>query len=177
MAVSLVSSGRRAVVSSVSTTPYRRRAVVLVVSCGQHECVVVALCVSTSRSCHARREIVRPVALRLSWWREIVRPAGLKRRNFGVFGRVGRVFSRKSRWRGCVGRVFSRQPTLRPVSSVACSLYACSGGGVCTTRRRRTACHRRLECLCLQFPRLLVDYVLGTWALTRCIRARVLALT
>ena len=61
--------------------------------------------------------------------REKVRPAGLKRRNFGLFGRVGRVFSRKSRWKGRAGRVFSRQPTLRPVSSVACALHARSGGG------------------------------------------------
>ena len=62
-AVSLVSSGRRAVVSSVSTTRYRRRAVVLVVSCGQHECVVVSLSISSSRSCQDVREKVRPAAL------------------------------------------------------------------------------------------------------------------
>ena len=43
MAVSLVSSGRRAVVSSVSTTCYQRRALVPAVSCGQCECVVMAL--------------------------------------------------------------------------------------------------------------------------------------
>ena len=42
-AVSLVSSGRCAVVSLVSTTCYRRRAVVLAVSRGQCECVVMAL--------------------------------------------------------------------------------------------------------------------------------------
>lgn len=36
----------------------------LVVLCGQHECVVVALSVSTSRSCHAGRVILRQPALR-----------------------------------------------------------------------------------------------------------------
>ena len=36
---------------------------VLAVSCGPYECVVVALIVPTSRSCHAGREKVRPAAL------------------------------------------------------------------------------------------------------------------
>ena len=49
MAVSLVSSGRRAVVSSVSR--------------GQCECVVMALNVLISSSCRAGREKVRPAAL------------------------------------------------------------------------------------------------------------------
>jgi len=63
MAVSLFSSGRRAVVSSVSTTCSRRRALVPAVSCGQCECVVMALNVLISSSCRAGRETVRPVAL------------------------------------------------------------------------------------------------------------------
>lgn len=49
MAVSLVSSGRRALVSAVSR--------------GQCECVVMALNVLISRSCRAGREKVRPAAL------------------------------------------------------------------------------------------------------------------
>lgn len=64
MAVSLFSSGRRAVVSSVSTTCSRRRALVPAVSCGQCECVVMALNVLISSSCRAGRETVRPAALR-----------------------------------------------------------------------------------------------------------------
>ena len=60
MAVSLVSSGRRAVVSSVSTTCYRRRALVPAVSRGQCECVVMAFNVLISSCCRAGRERVRP---------------------------------------------------------------------------------------------------------------------
>ena len=63
LAVSLVSSGRRAVVSSVSTTCYRRRALVPAVSRGQCECVVMASNVLISSSCRAGREKVRPAAL------------------------------------------------------------------------------------------------------------------
>ena len=40
--------------------------------------------------------------------REKVRPVRSQWLKIGVFGRAGRVFSRKSRWRGCAGRVFSR---------------------------------------------------------------------
>ena len=65
MAVSLVSSGRRAVVSSVSTTCYRRRALVPAVSRGRCECVVMASNVLISSSCRAGREKVRPARLAL----------------------------------------------------------------------------------------------------------------
>lgn len=64
MAVSLVSSGRRALVSAVSR--------------GQCECVVMALNVLISRSCRAGREKVRP--------------ACPKRQKNAVFRRVGRTF-------------------------------------------------------------------------------------
>ena len=81
MAVSLVSSGRRAVVSSVSTTCSRRRALVPAVSRGQCECVVMASNVLISSSCRAGREKVRP--------------ARSKHPKFGVFVLAGRVFSRR----------------------------------------------------------------------------------
>lgn len=87
MAVSLVSSGRRALVSAVS--------------CGQCECVVMALNVLISLSCRAGREKVRP--------------ARSKHLKFGVFVLAGRVFSRKCRCEGRAERTFSRQPTLHPV--------------------------------------------------------------
>lgn len=64
MAVSLVSSGRRAVVSLVSTTCYRRRALVPAVSRGQCERVVMALNVLISSSCRAGRTFSRLLALR-----------------------------------------------------------------------------------------------------------------
>lgn len=65
LAVSLVSSGTRAVVSSVSTTCSRRRALVPAVSCGRCECVVMASNVLISSSCRAGREKVRPARLAL----------------------------------------------------------------------------------------------------------------
>jgi len=64
MAVSLVSSGRRALVSAVSR--------------GQCECVVMALNVLISLSCRAGREKVRP--------------ARSQHPKFGVFVLAGRVF-------------------------------------------------------------------------------------
>ena len=64
MAVSLVSSGRRALVSAVS--------------CGQCECVAIALNVLISLSCRAGREKVRP--------------ARSQHPKFGVFVLAGRVF-------------------------------------------------------------------------------------
>ena len=87
MAVSLVSSGRRALVSAVSR--------------GQCECVVMALNVLISRSCRAGREKVRP--------------ARSQHPKFGVFVLAGRVFSRRCRCGGRAGQVFSRQLTLCPV--------------------------------------------------------------
>ena len=81
MAVSLVSSGRHAVVSSVSTTCYRRRAFVPAVSRGQCEYVVMALNVLILSSCRAGREKVRP--------------ASSKHPKFGVFALAGRVLYRE----------------------------------------------------------------------------------
>ena len=101
----------------------------LVVSCGQHECAVVVAIVSTSRTCHAGREKVRPARPNGGCEREKVRPASPKWAKNAVFRRAGRVFSRKCRWRSRAGRVFSRQPVLRPVLSAVCALHACSGGG------------------------------------------------
>ncbi len=78
MAVSLVSSGRRALVSAVSR--------------GQCECVVMALNVLISRSCRAGREKVRP--------------ACPKRQKNAVFRRVGRTFSRNAAGGAALGELF-----------------------------------------------------------------------
>ena len=63
MAVSLVSSGRHAVVLAVSLVSSGRQALVPSVSRGQCECVVMALNVEISSSCRAGREKVRPAVL------------------------------------------------------------------------------------------------------------------
>ena len=53
------------------------------------------------------REKVRPAWPDGGCEREKVRPASPKRPKNAVFRRVGRVFSRVSRWRGRAGRTFS----------------------------------------------------------------------
>ena len=63
--------------------------------------------------CHAR-EKVRPAWPDGGCEREKVRPASPKRPKNAVFRRVGRVFSRVSRWRSRAGRTFSRKSRWKP---------------------------------------------------------------
>ena len=60
-------------------------------------------CRHVSESC---ARCLSPCLARCVRAREIVRPASPKWANNAVFGRAGRVFSRKRGWRGRAGRVF-----------------------------------------------------------------------
>ena len=79
------------------------------------------------------REKVRPAWPDGGCEREKVRPASPKWPKNAVFRRVGRVFSRVSRWRGRAGRTFSRKSPWRPAAGWSFSRTSSRGVplGVC----------------------------------------------
>ena len=101
-------------------------------------CSGVIGCIVATWLCPVR-EKVRPAWPDGVREREKVRPASPKWPKNAVFRRVGRVYSRVSRWRGRAGRTFSRKSPWRPAAGWSFS-WASSRGvplGACVAPRCR----------------------------------------
>ena len=172
LSVSMVAVEGRAVVMAVSRWPASAAAVVSLVSKPPCHCALcakkfalrhrVAVKVRKSSPCMPKTAEKRCFQAR---WASFFADVPVEGR-----GGVGRTFSRVSPRRRGAGRTLSRQPARRGLVGDATRFMSAVGG---TTRRRRTACYRRVGPLCRAIPppgqraRRPAPVILGTRMRTR----------